>query len=144
MCSQPKGERWGQKVFIDRLALFAQPMDSASQIDGVPQHDGGNDQIQPAGSVALILKASIAQLAQAVEEDRTRQGVLRFAFVQPQLHPLAEFRALKPLQREQGPFQATQLPQGESSLIVAPTHAECWAIVDAVRANREEKTRFGL
>jgi hypothetical protein len=73
----------GQKVFIDRLALFAQPMDSASQIDGVPRHDGGNDQIQPAGSVALILKASIAQLAQAVEEDRTRQGVLRFAFVQP-------------------------------------------------------------
>jgi hypothetical protein len=34
---------------------------------------------------ALILKASIARLAQAVEEDGTRQGILRFVFVQPQL-----------------------------------------------------------
>jgi hypothetical protein len=56
--------------------------------------------LQPAGSVALILKTSIAQLAQAVEEDGTRQGVLSFAVVQPQLHPLAELRALKPLQCE--------------------------------------------
>ena len=66
----------------------------------MPQHDGRDDEIQPTGSVALILKASIAQLTQAVEEDGTRQGVLRFAFVQPKLHPLAELRALKPLQRE--------------------------------------------
>ena len=26
----------GQKVFVVRLALFAQPVDSAPQIDGVP------------------------------------------------------------------------------------------------------------
>jgi hypothetical protein len=72
----------------------------SSQIDGVPQHDCGNDQIQSAGSIALILNASIAQLSQAVEEDGTSQCLLRFAFVQPQLHSLTKFRALKPLQRE--------------------------------------------
>jgi hypothetical protein len=77
---------------------------------------------QPAGAVALILKASIAQLVQTVEKDGTRQGVLRFAFVEPRLHPPTQFRVLKPLQGEQGPFQPTQLPQGERQTLTENDH----------------------
>jgi hypothetical protein len=35
----------------------------------VPQHDSGDNQIQAAGTVALIFKAPIVQLAEAIKED---------------------------------------------------------------------------
>jgi hypothetical protein len=39
------------------------------QVHGVPENDGSDHQIQPAGSVALILKASIAQLARRLRPE---------------------------------------------------------------------------
>jgi len=35
------------------------------QVDRVPQHDGRRDQVQAAGSVTLLLKTAVADLAQS-------------------------------------------------------------------------------
>jgi transcriptional regulator GlxA family with amidase domain len=45
----------GEKVVRNGLPLVAQGYDGSFHVDCVPQHDGGNDKIQPARAMALIL-----------------------------------------------------------------------------------------
>ncbi len=44
------------------------------QTDGIPERDGRDDQVQTAGSVALILEGPIADFTDAVQEDGGREG----------------------------------------------------------------------
>jgi hypothetical protein len=53
---------------VDNLRL-SKSFDSTFQIDGIPERDGGCDQIEPAGTMTLVLEGPISYLAQAVEED---------------------------------------------------------------------------
>lgn len=53
---------------IDDLRL-SECLDSTFEVDGIPERDGGCDQIEPAGTMALIFKGSVPYFAQAVEED---------------------------------------------------------------------------
>ena len=66
--------------------MLPQGGDGAFQVYGVPKNDGGNDQIESAGAVALVLEAAIAQVALPVEEDGTCKGVPGFAFIKANLH----------------------------------------------------------
>ena len=43
------------------------------EIDRVPKRNGGDNEIQPAGAVALIFKRAVSDFSQAVEEDRPRK-----------------------------------------------------------------------
>lgn len=40
--------------------LLPQRINSPLEVDGVLKHDGGREQIQPAGAVALLLEAPVA------------------------------------------------------------------------------------
>jgi hypothetical protein len=60
----------------------AQSGDRAFEVDGVPEDDGGGDQIEAAGPVALIFKRPIADLAEAVKKDGARVGVEKFPFLE--------------------------------------------------------------
>ena len=42
---------------------------------GVPQSDGGDYQVQPAGSITLIFEGTIADFAQSIEENRSCERV---------------------------------------------------------------------
>ncbi|AXC16153.1 hypothetical protein ACPOL_6949 (plasmid) [Acidisarcina polymorpha] len=39
----------------------------AFQVHGIPESDGGHNQVQPAGAMPLILEGSIADLAHPIE-----------------------------------------------------------------------------
>ena len=43
------------------------------KINRVPERNGSDNEIQPAGSVALVFKRAVSDFSQAVEEDRPRK-----------------------------------------------------------------------
>ena len=55
------------------------------QIDGVPEHDSGGEQVQTAGAVTLLLEAAVADFTEAVEKHSAGQGIAGFAFIVPVL-----------------------------------------------------------
>ena len=78
--------------------------DRALQVDRVPEHDGGNHEVQPTCAMALVLVRAIPQFAQPVEEDRPCQGVSRLALIQPDVDAAAQFDAADVVEQEQRPF----------------------------------------
>jgi hypothetical protein len=70
--------------------MFAQSGDGAFQIHGVPENDGGDNQVQAAGAISVVLETAVAEVALAVEEDGTRESVSGFAFVEAYLDTPAE------------------------------------------------------
>jgi len=92
----------GQGFVFDGDAMLAEGGDGAFQVHGGPKDDGCNDQIEPAGAVALIFEATVAQVALAIEEDGAGESVPGFTLVEPYLHTPTQFRVFHPFQHEEG------------------------------------------
>ena len=107
-----------EQVLVDG-AGFLQGLHGPIQIDGIPKRYGGDDQVQPARPVALISERPIADLAEAVQEHGARKGVLGLAFVEPGGSTPPQFRVPQPLEREQGPLDASELPQSKRKAVLA-------------------------
>ena len=84
-------------------------MDSPFEVDGVPQNDCGSDQIQATCTVALRLKAAIADFAKPVEEDRTCKCIAGLALVQADVNAAAQFDVLQLVEDEQCTLDTTDL-----------------------------------
>src|SRR5437588_4085577 len=95
ICSQLRGEML-EILLFDLNAFILEGFYCFSQVDRVPQDNRRHYQIQSAGSMALIFVGAIADLAQAVGEDRSCQPIARFTFVEPHLHPSAQGWTLQP------------------------------------------------
>jgi hypothetical protein len=95
-----------QCFVFDGDAMLPQGDDGAFQINGVPKGDNGDDQVESAGMVALVFKATITQVAFAIEEDSPSESVSGFAFVWLDLHTSAQFRVFYPFQHEGGTLDA--------------------------------------
>jgi hypothetical protein len=52
------------------------------EVHRIPERDGGDHQIQTAGAISLILIGAIPNLAQPMEEHRTREGIPSLSLVQ--------------------------------------------------------------
>ena len=65
---------------------------TAFKIYGVPKNDGGDNQLQAAGAVSLVLKAAVTEVALAIEEDGPRESVSGLA----DLRTPAQTRATAP------------------------------------------------
>jgi hypothetical protein len=59
-------------------------------VNGVPQRDGGADEVEAAGLVHLVFVGAVAHLAEAVEEDRPGEGVAGLALVEAGGYPPSE------------------------------------------------------
>jgi len=90
----------GQSFVVDGDPMFSQGGDSAFQVDSVPEDDGGDDQIEPACAVALILEGAVAQIALPIEEHGSRERVSGLALVESDLNTSAQFGIFHPLQHE--------------------------------------------
>ncbi len=95
-----------QGFVFDGDAMPSQGGDGAFQVYGVPKGYGGNDQVESAGSVALVFEATVAQIALAIEEDSAGESVPGFAFVESNLHTPAQLRVFHPFQHEEGALDA--------------------------------------
>ena len=107
------------QVVGDHLSTLAQRLDGAFQIDRVPEHDRRDDEVQPAGTIALVLIRPVAEFAQAVEEHGSRQGVSGLALVQTGVDPPTELDVLQVLQGEERAFESAQFPQRQRQAVLA-------------------------
>jgi hypothetical protein len=48
---------------------------AALQVGGVPKDDGGDDETEAAGPVALLVEAPVADFAETMEEDRPSESI---------------------------------------------------------------------
>ena len=59
-----------QVMGLRRHAVAPQVIDRALQVHGIPQNDGGHDEIQATRTIALVFIGSVADFAEAIEEHR--------------------------------------------------------------------------
>ena len=113
-----------QQRLIDGMAVAAQGMRCALQVDRVPQHDSRRHQVEATGPVTLLLETAVADFAQPVEEHGTGERVAGFALVQPGMDAAAQLDALQPVQDEQCALDASQLTQGDGQAVLARVAAK--------------------
>src|SRR5258708_3909451 len=99
--------------------MLPQGGDGALQVHRVPEDDGGYDQVEAAGTIALVFKAAVPQVALPVEEDRAGESVLSFAFVEADLDSLSQLRVFHPLQHEERPLDAAHFAQRSVQAVLA-------------------------
>ena len=93
------------------VAAATRGIQRATEIDGVPQHDGGRDESDAAGTVLLGLGRTVVQPAQAMEAHGAGERVAALALVQLRRCLSAELRLLQSVQSKQRPLNAPDLPQ---------------------------------
>ena len=57
-----------KQTFVPGWIASPYGMSRPFQVHGVPEHNGRRDQVQAAGTMALLLKAAVTQFAQSGEE----------------------------------------------------------------------------
>src|SRR5271154_3502333 len=107
MLPSERGEVFEQ-LWIHSLPVPLQAMGSPFEVDRIPEHDGGGNEVESAGAVALLLEAAVADPPQPVEEHRSRERVARFALVQPGVDTAAQFDTLQPIQHEECAFDTAK------------------------------------
>ena len=100
----------GQEAVV-RVSGVPQRLHHPFQVSRVPEHDGGDHQVEAAGTVALVLEAAVAQFTQPVEEHGAGQRILGLALVQTDLYPAAQLDVLQPVEREQSALDAAEFAQ---------------------------------
>ena len=81
--------------------LLSQMVQGALQVDGVPQDDGGNQQIEAARPIALVFVGTVPDFPESVEEHGPSQRVLLLDLVEPDLAATAQFGVMQPVEREE-------------------------------------------
>jgi len=99
------------------LPVLANRGDRALQVDRVPEHDGGDHEVQPTCAMPLVLVRAIPQFAQPVEEHRPCQGVSRLPLIQPDVDAAPQFDAADVLQ-EQCPFNLAEFAQRDGQPVL--------------------------
>ena len=97
-----------QLVWHDRPA-GAECFDGRFEVDGVPEHDRGDDEVQATGAETLVIESAVLDHSTAVEAHRAAQRVLGLALVQTNGDAAAQLRALQPVEREQRPVDTADL-----------------------------------
>ena len=79
------------------MTIAAQRMRCPFQVNRVPQHDSCRYQIEAACPVALLLKAAVADFAEAVEEHGASERITRLTLVESGMDTAAQLDALQPV-----------------------------------------------
>ena len=90
----------GEKLVGNNFTSQTQLVDGATEIDGVPEDNGGDGEIEAGGAVALVFEGPVADFAEAMKEHGARQRVPRFAFVEAGVGPPAQSGVADPVERE--------------------------------------------
>src|SRR3546814_18430626 len=70
------------------------------EIAGVPQDDGGDEQIEAGGAIGLVFEPPVAQLAELVEEECAGERVAGLALVESGLGAAAQVEIAQPVEHE--------------------------------------------
>ena len=94
---------------IEDVLHLAQSGDRAVQIEGVPQDDGGDEEVEAGSAMLLVFEGAVADFAETMQEDGARQAVARLALVEFTARIAAQLRVFDPIERIQGALQSAQL-----------------------------------
>ena len=108
----------GEQGIWNQVAAAAGGIQCPAEIDGVPQHDGGCDQGQTAGTVLLTLGGAVVQPAKTVEAYGARQRVVAFTLVQLRRSLPAQVGLLQPVQGVEGPLNGPDLAQRQRQTVL--------------------------
>ena len=81
-----------QQAIGQLFALGPQLGHGAAQVDGVPEDDGRDRQIQARRPVALVFEGAVPDLALAMEKQRAGQRVAGLAFIEAGVAPAPQRR----------------------------------------------------
>lgn len=95
---------------IDGLRL-SECLDCTFEIDGIPERDGGCDQIESTGPMTLILKGSVSYLAQAIGEYGAGEGVAGFSFIKASRDATVQGRIFQQGEHVERPLHATDIAE---------------------------------
>jgi hypothetical protein len=96
-----------EQVIRNILTAVAQYVDGLLKVYGIPDNDRSDNHIKSACAMLLIFMRPVSELAEPVEEYRSRECVPGFAFVQARMNAPPQVNVPDVLQKEQGAFQFT-------------------------------------
>ena len=108
----------------DLIVMGAQGADGLVKVATVPEHDGGDKQVQAAGPVQLALVGVDTNLPEPIEEDGLAEIVVGLALIQARRHLVAERRAAREAEEEARVFQAANLDQRARKATLAQVRGE--------------------
>jgi len=114
----------GQSLGGDGLPAFSQGRHGMFEVNGIPEYDGGDYEVQAAGPVPLVLVRPVAQLPQPMEKHGLRQGIAGLPLVEPDMDPPSQLDPAHVLEQEQRRFQPTELTQRNGQAILPRISAE--------------------
>jgi hypothetical protein len=82
-------------------------------------NDGGDNQVQAAGAISLVLETAVAEVALAVEENGTRESVSVFPFVEAYLDTPADLGVFHPLQHKKRALDAADFAKRSVESVLA-------------------------
>ena len=101
----------GKQIIADNLALGAQFGDGATEIDGVPEDDSGDGEIEARSPVSLIFEGAVTDFAETMKEHRPGERVARLALVESGVRSPPQRRVADPVEGEEGAFEPTDFPE---------------------------------
>src|SRR5208337_4274060 len=114
------------------------------QIPGVPQDDRRDDEIEAGGAIGLVFERTIAQLAEAVEKDRPRERVARFALVEAETGAPTQLGIAVPAEHEERSFYSADVPQGDRQSVLSWISGQLFQHgrgLDRARSNRRREAK---
>ena len=63
-----EGRDMSEKLVWDDFSARTQLIDGATEIDGIPEDDGGDREVETGGAVALVFEGVVADLAVPMEK----------------------------------------------------------------------------
>src|SRR3546814_7856916 len=99
-------------------------VDDLSERHGVPEYDGGGEQVHSGDAIVLAFAGSIPDFTSAVEADGALLGVVGLTLVEADLSLALEAGIKNPVDHEQGSLDAAHLSQCEGQLILARVRGE--------------------
>src|SRR3546814_19973660 len=70
------------------------------ELAGVPQDDGGDEQVEAGGAIGLVLEPPITQFAELVGEERACERVAGLALVAARLGTTAQINVAQPVEHD--------------------------------------------
>src|ERR1700741_5199337 len=86
----------GEQRVGQNFALGAKLGDGAAEIDGVPEGDGGDREVETRGPVALVFEGVVPDIAVTMEKQGAGQRVAGIAFIEPSVGTAPERRICEP------------------------------------------------
>src|SRR6266851_1202380 len=99
-----EGRQVGQITGCRMVALLTQVIDGALQVGCIPQNDGCDEQVQPAGAMELVLIGAVADFSEPVEEYGAAERILLLTLVEADVAAMPQFGVLQPLEGKECPF----------------------------------------